>query len=438
MRSLIALLIAAGCCGAQALAPQPPLGWNSWDSYGTTVTEREVRANADAMAKRLKDFGWRYIVVDVQWYEPNAKAHGYRENAQLTMDPYGRLLPADNRFPSAARGRGFKPLADYLHGKGLKFGIHIMRGIPRQAVRANLPVEGTKVRAAQIADTASVCKWNTDMYGVDTSRAGGREYYDSLVKLYASWGVDFIKADNMLDPYATGEIEALSAAIAKCGRPIVLSLSPGPAPLDKLDHLAKHAQMWRISNDVWDRWDDLKRQFTLLRQWAPLARPGAWPDADMLPIGHIGIRAEHGTDRMSLLTRDEQRMMMTLWSIARSPLMFGGDVPTMDDFTLSLLGNEEVLEANQRGAAARELFTRSSVVAWVSEAPGSKARFLALFHIGQLYEEKVRINWADLGLPMACKVRDLWAKKNLGADPGGRTFLVAPHSAGLYKISAVD
>ena len=122
------------------LAQIPPLGWNSWDCYGTTVREEEVKANADFMATRLAQFGWNYVVVDIQWYEPNAQAHGYRENAELITDGFGRLLPAINRFPSAANGAGFKPLADYVHSLGLKFGIHIMRGIPRQAVRQNLPI----------------------------------------------------------------------------------------------------------------------------------------------------------------------------------------------------------------------------------------------------------------------------------------------------------
>src|SRR2546422_11322371 len=125
-------------------APTPPMGWNSWDSYGTTVREDQVKANADWMAEHLAKYGSQYIVVDIQWYEPNAQGHDYKPGAPLTMDEYGRLLPAGNRFPSAAHGAGFKPLADYVHGKGLKFGIYIMAGIPRQAVDKNLPIQGTE------------------------------------------------------------------------------------------------------------------------------------------------------------------------------------------------------------------------------------------------------------------------------------------------------
>jgi len=210
------------------LAPVPPMGWNSWDAYGTTIKESEVKANADAMASVLKKDGWQYIVVDIQWYEPNAQAHGYRPNAELAMDRYGRLIPAANRFPSSANGQGFKPLADYIHSKGLKFGIHILRGIPRQAVAQNVPILNSNVHAADIADKQNLCQWNTDMYGVDMSKPGAQAYYDSIVAQYAKWGVDFIKADDMSRPYHKAEIEALHRAIVKSGRPIVLSLPRVP------------------------------------------------------------------------------------------------------------------------------------------------------------------------------------------------------------------
>ena len=246
------------------LAPTPPLGWNSWDSFGTTITEAEVKANADYMASKLKSHGWDYVVVDIQWSEQNPKTHGYRPNADLAMDEYGRLIPAPNRFPSSANGQGFKPLADYVHSKGLKFGIHIMRGIPRKAVDANLPIANSKLKAADIANKESVCRWNQDMYGVDVTK-GGQDYYDSIVQLYSSWGLDFIKADDMFGFNANGdhstEIDALGKSIAKYKRPIVLSLSPGTRDTSHAEFLETHAQMWRISGDFWDRWVDLKNQF---------------------------------------------------------------------------------------------------------------------------------------------------------------------------------
>ena len=420
------------------LAPTPPLGWNSWDSFGTTVTEAEVKANADYMARNMAKYGWQYIVVDIQWSEQNPKTHGYRPVADLAMDANGRLIPAPNRFPSSANGQGFKPLADYVHSKGLKLGIHIMRGIPRAAVNANLPVAGTSFNAANIADKESICPWNPDMYGIDTTKPGGQEYYDGIVKTYASWGLDFIKADDMFGVGPKGdhstEIAALRKAIAKSGRPIVLSLSPGTSGVEKAEFIAQNAQMWRISDDFWDRWVDLKAQFPNMAKWSSYVKPGNWPDADMLPLGRIGIRAERGDPRMSLLTRDEQYTLMNLWCIGRSPLMFGGNLPDNDEFTLSLLTNDEVLAVNQKGTASRQLFARSNQIAWTSDAPGSKAKYLAVFNIGDAADE-VRVTWSELGLPEKCQLRELWAKKDLGEIQGGRSFKLALHASALYKLT---
>ncbi|MBZ5580725.1 MAG: glycoside hydrolase family 27 protein [Acidobacteriia bacterium] len=435
---LIATLAGSAWCQG-VLAPTPPMGWNSWDSFGTGVTEAEVKANADYMAAKLARSGWQYIVVDIQWSEPAPKTHGYRPNAELVMDSYGRLTPAPNRFPSASDGRGFKPLADYVHAKGLKFGIHIMRGIPRRAVDANLPVFGSKAKAVDIADKKSTCFWNSDMYGVDTGKDGGQAYYDSIARLYADWGVDFIKADDMFGFGPGGdhsaEIEALGKGIRKTGRPVVLSLSPGTRDASKVEFVAAHAQMWRISGDFWDRWADLKRQFPNFTRWNPYVKPGNWPDGDMLPLGHIGIRAERGDPRMSLLTHDEQRTLITLWSIARSPLMFGGHLPDNDEFTLGLITNDEVLAVNQKATASKELFSKENQVAWVAEMAGSPAKYLAVFNIGDGGEENVPVKWSDLGLPQNCVVRDLWAKKDLGVVVDGQALPIAPHASRILRIT---
>jgi alpha-galactosidase len=387
----------------------------------------------------LAKYGWQYIVVDIQWSEPNPKTHGYRPGAELVMDAYGRLMPAPNRFPSAANGKGFKPLADYVHSKGLKFGFHIMRGIPRRAVDQNLPVMGGPVKAADIADKQSICRWNSDMYGVDLTKPGAQEYYDSIVKQYAEWGTDFIKADDMFGFGPGGdhssEIEALGKAITKSGRGIVLSLSPGTRDASKVAVFSQWAQMWRISGDFWDRWADLKRQFPNFTKWQPYVKAGNWPDGDMLPLGHIGIRAERGDPRMSLLTHDEQRTLITLWSIARSPLMFGGHLPDNDQFTLDLITNDEVLSVNQKASASRELFTRGEQVAWMAELQGSNAKYLAVFNIGDTNPEEIQMNWSDLGLSGECMVRDLWRKKDASNASNGQTFTVAPHASAFYRIT---
>ena len=422
---------------ASTVADTPPMGWNSWDAYGTTVTEAEVKANADYMAKNLKQHGWQYIVVDIQWSEPNPQAHGYRPNTTLDMDQYGRLIPAANRFPSAANGAGFKPLADYVHSLGLKFGIHIMRGIPRRAVAQNLPVFGSHVRAADIADQHSTCPWNTDMYGIDMSRPSAGAYYDSILKLYASWGVDYIKTDDIARPAHLEEIAAIHRAIAKTGRSIVLSLSPGPSPAKNLAFLQENANMWRISDDFWDDWKALRLNFILMSVWAGVGRPGAWPDADMLPLGRLAIRGERGEDRKTHFTQVEQRTLMTLWSIAQSPLMFGGDLPSNDQFTLSLLNNDELLAVDQHGTQGFPMAEAGGSIVWTAGA-GSGARYFAVFNVDDRGPIDIQVDWQALKMPAHCALRDVWEHKDMGAVQNGHSFHLEPHASGIYKLTATN
>jgi alpha-galactosidase len=428
---------AAAAAATSVLAPTPPMGWNSWDSFGPTVKENEVKANADAMAAKLAKFGWQYVVVDIEWFQPNARSHGYIARGAVTMDAYGRFIPSPNRFPSAANGAGFKPLADYVHSKGLKFGIHIMRGIPREAVDKNLPINGTTYHAADVADKVNVCKWEgmEDTYGVDMSKPGGQAYYDSIAQLYAQWGVDFVKADDMSQPYQQREIQALSLALKKTGRPIVLSLSPGPTPVARYEDLKANAQMWRISNDFWDRWIDVKNQFDLMKAWEGKVHRGGWPDADMLPLGHIGIRAERGDDRASLLTHDEQYTLMSMWSIFRSPLMFGGDIPSSDPFTIEILTNPEVLKVNQHSEHGRESYREGNTIVWTADVPGSASRYLTVSNIGDA-EAAVHLPWKTVGVTgKRVKVRDLWLHKELGTSDA-LALSLRPHASVLLEVTA--
>lgn len=286
------MLTSAALADFHEWAPTPPMGWNSWDCFGCTLTEAQAREQADCQAKYLLPAGYRYFTVDIQWYEPEAQGHWYKPGAKLEMDGYGRLLPAVKKFPSAADGRGFKPLADYVHAKGLKFGIHMMRGIPKQAVVANTPVLGTTFRAQDIANTKDTCPWNPDMYGVDMTKPGAQAYYDGVYAQYAAWGVDFVKIDDISRPYTDAqllEIEAIRKAIDRTGRPIVLSLSPGDTPVARGSHVSTQANMWRISDDFWARWKPLHGMFGRLHRWEPHRVPGSWPDADMLPFGIISF-----------------------------------------------------------------------------------------------------------------------------------------------------
>jgi hypothetical protein len=418
-------------------APTPPMGWNSWDCYGPTVVESEVMANADYMAKYLKNAGWEYIVVDIRWYVGNDKAHGYNEqNPDYVIDEYGRFQPAVNRFPSAAGGKGFKPLADYVHQKGLKFGIHIMRGIPILAVKRNLPILGSSATAKDVYSPDGQCEWLKDMYTVVAGRDGAQAYYNSLFKLYASWGIDFVKVDDLSRPYHTAEVEMIRKAIDLCGRKIVLSTSPGETPLADAEHVQQHANMWRTVDDFWDNWAMLKAHFDVFGRWNKYRLPGAWPDGDMLPLGHIGLRAERGNPRMTAFTKDEQYTLMTLWCIFRSPLMFGGNLPDNDAFTLSLLNNKEVIAVLKNSANNKELFRTKDAVAWIADDPKTGDKYLALFNpTDGPAPMKITVQLQQLGFNGDCKVRNLWSKTNLGRFSGEFSARINPHGAGLYKIS---
>jgi alpha-galactosidase len=368
-------------------AATPPLGWNSWDCFGPTVVEDEVKANADYMAANLKNSGWEYIVVDIRWYVGNDKAQGYNEkDPNYSIDEYGRFIPAVNRFPSSAGGKGFKPLADYIHGKGLKFGIHMMRGVPVIAVKQGLPIKGSKATAKDIYSEEGQCRWLHDMYTVVRAKEGAQEYYNSLFDMYASWGLDFVKVDDLSVPYHTDEVEMIRKAIDRTGRKIVLSTSPGETPIDKAEHVKEHANMWRTVGDFWDSWQQLKEHFHVFYRWNPYRSTGAWPDGDMLPLGHIGIRAERGNPRMTAFTKDEQYTLMTLWSIFRSPLMFGGHLPDNDAFTLSLLNNNNVLNVLKNSANNKQLFRHEDFVAWAADDPKTGDKYVALFNASDAKE----------------------------------------------------
>jgi hypothetical protein len=407
-----------------------PLGWNSWDVYGASVREDEVLENAEQLAERLAPFGWEYIVVDIQWYEPGASSSAYRPFVPLEMDEFSRLVPAANRLPSAVGGNGFQYLARRIHALGLKFGIHVMRGIPRQAVHANTPILGTTVGARDIAQTNSICPWNTDMYGVDPNAVGAQEYYDSLFSLYATWGVDFVKVDDILRPYAAGEIECIKRAIDRAGRDMVLSLSCGPTEVEDAAHLRSHADMWRITGDFWDRWEDLYSMFEPCRAWAAFSGNGHWPDADMLPLGRIALRSsEHGCgDRWTRFTRAEQRTMMSLWSIVGSPLILGSFLPDLDDWTLGLLTNREVLEMQRLARNPRQISRRGDCVIWAADGPEGSS-YMAIFNLGV---SRTSIAVPVRGILGGGNVRDLWSGARLAPPERISEIEVDPHGARVF------
>lgn len=429
----------AGGAQEKVLAPVPPMGWNSWDSYGLTVTEAQFRANADVLAAKLKAFGWQYVVVDEGWYLENPESAGKPETLVYTANAEGQYMPAVNRFPSAANGAGFKPLSDAVHAQGLKFGIHIIRGIPKKTVAADMVLAGSAFRASEAADTADVCPWNPDNFGLKDN-AAGQAWYDALMKQYAGWGVDYVKVDCIAShPFKGAEIQMIHRAIVKTGRPIVLSLSPGPTALENAALVGENAQLWRISDDVWDRWEkgkewsqSLKAQFPVIASWQKFVKPGNWPDADMLPLGHLGPVPGDGKERDTRLSHDEQRTMVTLWAIARSPLFLGANLTKMDGWLESLVTNADVMAMSQRGHEQRLAGDDGVLVAWASKGDHGQ-EYLALFNLGDT-EVRVEAPLAKYGLGAEkYAARNVWEKVDLGKI-AKVTGVVAPHAVLLLEL----
>jgi len=420
-------------------APTPPMGWNSWDCYGPTVEEHEVYANADYMAEKLLKYGWEYIIVDIRWFVENDKAGGYNQtDPRYVLDGWGRYTPAVNRFPSAADGSGFKHVADYIHSKGLKFGIHIMRGIPKVAVENKLPVKGAEgVTADMIYSPDWQCWWLQDNYTIVADRPGAQEYYNSIFDLYASWGVDFVKVDDLSQPYHADEIELIRHAIDQCGRPIVFSTSPGNTPVEEAAHVGRNANMWRMVGDVWDLWGDVLNLMDVCQGWYPYIAEGNWPDCDMIPLGRISIRGERGEERMTRLTPDEQYTLMTLFTIFRSPLMFGGDLPSNDEFTLSLMTNEEVLRMHRESSDVRQVYQRDGTAAITSKNAATGDVYLAMFNLS---EEPLTVETmlSDLRLAVdkGYSCENLWTGEEMEIVEGCSSVAaeLAPHQSILLKI----
>ncbi|HMA49774.1 MAG TPA: glycoside hydrolase family 27 protein, partial [Magnetospirillaceae bacterium] len=339
---------------------------------------------------------------------------------------------------------GFKSLADWVHGQGLKFGVHIVRGIPKQAVDANSPIAGSSFHAADAADKGDTCMWDDGNYGIRDNEAG-QAYYDSMLALYAKWGLDFIKVDCIADnPYKISEIRQISAAIKKTGRPIVLSLSPGPTNPSHAAEIRQYGQMWRISNDDWDGWhfdrahpedsfpEGLSDLFKLLPAWAGQAKDGRWPDADMLPFGMLEPHPGWGAPRKSRLTLDEERTQMTLLAMARSPLILGANLTKLDDATRALITNKDVLAVDQASWDNHPVTPLppglESARVWTASG-----KFLAVFNLDDK-PLSLDVPWEKLGLPSGVHAaRDLWEGRRLEAAPR-LTGTLPPHGSLLYAV----
>jgi hypothetical protein len=446
IRGLRALLLLAGfamiAAAAAKLAPTPPMGWNSWDAYGLTIDEAQFRASAQVLAG-LKSYGWNYAVIDEGWYfvDPQARP----EARKSSWDANGRLIPDAVRFPSSARGAGFKPLADWTHSLGLKFGIHLVRGIPKGVADANLPVANSSFHAAEAADKTDLCPWDNGNYGVRDTPAG-QAFYDSMIRLYAKWGVDFLKVDCISDhPYKGAEIRMIAKAIERAHRPMVLSLSPGPTDLSHAAEVAQYSQMWRIADDIWDGWDFRPRTFPNgilsafdnLAKWAKYAKPGNWPDADMLPWGSLTPHPGWGEPRQSSITQEEERTQFTLWAVSRSPMILGANLTKLDDFTRSLIANKEVITIDQTAVSSAEVSgdpaDSARVRVWSAATGGRDAkRYVAVFNLQATALQK-DVAWPAPLTAGAHAAYDVWGQRSVPSAAALRVEL-PPHGCAVFRV----
>jgi len=452
--ALLAVLVyAASLSHAQTLAPTPPMGWNSWDAYGLTIDEADFKANVSVLAG-VQRYGWKYAVIDEGWYMANPFGKSLEEK-QYLWDANGTLIPVPSRFPDSVNGQGFKPLADWVHTQGLKFGIHIVRGIPRGVVKANLPIAESGFHAEDAADISSPCPWDDGNWGVKDN-AAGQAYYDAMLKLYAGWGLDYIKVDCISDhPYKPTEIRQIASAIKKTGRPIVLSLSPGPTLLEHAVEVGKYAQLWRITDDHWDVWSaehapgksefpfGIKQAFDRIAAWVPYVTPGNWPDADMLPWGWLGPHPGWGEARQTRETHDEQQTEFTLWAIARSPLILGANLTKLDDFSRTLITNQEMLYMNQAVTYSHPVaqaslpagFENARVWRATIDAPGARnyAEFFALFNL----DDKpitLKATWKQLGLDGGKhQAQNLWTESSF-KDSKEVSVTLPAHGSTVFEV----
>jgi alpha-galactosidase len=418
----------------KALALKPPMGWNSWDCFGFDVNEAEVKATADFIAKNLKSLGYEYIVLDMNWYAPEWPTIKHSQAASYHIDTFGRLLPDTIKFPSSAGGKGFKPLADYIHNLGLKFGVHILGGIPKKAVVANCLIKGTSIHAQSIIHAERGGYWYESFNGINLAKPGGQEYYNSIFELYSEWGVDFIKADYLA--FQT-ELIGISRASRTCKRDIIISAVPDRIPEQILK---ENVHMARIGIDLWDKWEWVKRSFFMAAIVVKEAEPGYWPDMDILPVGKLTIKSPRSDTKphISNLTGDELYSLFSLWYITRMPLFIGGYLPETDPFTFGLVKNEEALEVNRNSCNNRQIYQfETDFIVWIADIPDSRDKYVAFFNISDKKNPvEIGTSWDQLGLTdQTYNVRDLWGKKNLGAFKDGLKQAVNSHGARLFKIS---
>jgi hypothetical protein len=425
---------------ATELAAKPYMGWSSWsmqsskypglnpDGDYSYLTEANVLKQADAMAAKLKQYGYEYVNIDAGWWMNKDWKSGF--------DQYGRQAPDPVRFPN-----GMKSLADHIHSKGLKAGIYLPVGLEKGAYgEGKVPIwnaPGCTTADIVYPDLRTTNGWDS-AYKIDFGDPCAQKYINSQAQMFADWGYDFLKLDGVGpgsfksgDNYNNvADVAAWQKAIATAGRPIHLELSWS---LD-IAHAAdwkKHSNGWRIDTDVecycntlvtWensvnDRWDDAPA-------WSNKAGPGGWNDFDAIDVGN---------GEMDGLTKAERQSYMTLWAISKSPLYTGDDLTRLDSYGVSLLTNKEVIAVDQNDSpVARPVTTVGDQQVWgTKNADGSYT--VALFNLGDS-PAAVTAHWASFGFTGNASVRDLWSKSNLGTYKNKITATLPAHGSRLFTI----
>lgn len=440
------------------LAQTPPMGWNSFDSYGVYLHEKAAMENLEAFAEKLKPHGYEYFVIDAGWFgefelRPGTIYPAEKHAKKLNFNEYGLLQPSETYFPN-----GLQPIIERCHELGVKFGLHLMRGIPREVVHLNLPIKGTNYTASDIADTTSICVWNHQNYGVDMSKPGAQEFYNSLMNQMAEWGVDFIKYDDLV-PFPE-EIKGIAKAIEQCGRSIVYSLSPGNNADPNHIEAFKTAHMLRVTPDIWDEQKGIDQCFESWRKWQGKEEPGFWIDMDMIPFGQLqlmnpkpeGISGHEskgelmkmmdagelekmellsgkGFTRWSEFTEDQMYTFITLRALSASPLMMGGDLPTLDVFSLKLITEKNVLECNQNGVMGHLAYDEGGIEIWDTPKKNSEDGWIGIFNrTSEVIETSLKVENLGLDAEQNYGFENVWERGevsglNFSIDPNGVVFL---------------
>ncbi len=408
------------------LSIRPAMGWSSWSFVRRWPTEAKIKAQADAMVSSgLVAHGFRYVNLD-DFYQA-CDSNGFK------VDSYGRWAVDTTKFPS-----GMKALGDYIHAKGLKFGLYVTPGIAKNAVTANTPVQGTSYHAQDIADTGKTeknynCK---NMYYLDYSKPGAQAFIDSWAKLFASWGVDYLKIDGV-GAQDIPDVQAWDKALRASGRPINYALSNN-LPIANATTWRQLANSWRTQGDVEcycgpgpngsgypiTDWSHVSARFDKVAAWQPYAGPGGWNDYDSLEVGN--------GDQIGL-TADQRRSMFTLWAIGASPLLLGTDLTALTSTDKAMLFNDRLIGVDQDGVAASRIVD-SGVNQVFRKKEASGDYVVALFNTGTSGSSTVSVSWSQVGFSGSGDVTDLWSGKHTGTVSGSYSATLRPGETRLIRV----